>query len=65
MLGTQGLWPGRRWKGLEGAREALSTCRLVRVDPVDVIGRTVPGVSVTPDLILIRVTAVAGEGPQR
>ena len=39
MLGTQGLWPGRRWKGLEGAREALSTCRLVRVDPVDVVGR--------------------------
>ncbi len=42
-----------------------TTDSMRRVVPVDVIGRTVPGVSVTPDLILIRVTAVAGEGPQR
>ena len=34
VLGMQGLWPGRRWKGLEGAREAIMACRLVRVDPV-------------------------------
>ncbi|MDG6941975.1 MAG: winged helix DNA-binding domain-containing protein [Nitrososphaerota archaeon] len=39
VLGLQGLWPGRRWKGLEGAREALSACRRIRVDPLDVVGR--------------------------
>lgn len=39
MLGMQGLWPGRRWKGHEGLREALQQCRIVRVDPLDVVGR--------------------------
>ena len=36
-----------------------------RVVPVDSLGREIVGVSVTPDLVLIRMTAVAGEGPQR
>ena len=39
MLGLQGLWPGRRWEGLEGARIAISVCRRIRVDPLDVAGR--------------------------
>ncbi|MDG6973509.1 MAG: winged helix DNA-binding domain-containing protein [Nitrososphaerota archaeon] len=39
VLGLQGLWPGRRWKGPDGARDALLACRRVRVDPLDVIGR--------------------------
>ena len=39
MLGLQGLWPGRRWKGLEGTRTAMSSCRRIRVDPLDVVGR--------------------------
>lgn len=39
MLGMQGLWPGRRWKGHGGVCEALQHCRLVRVDPLDVVGR--------------------------
>jgi len=39
VLGLQGLWPGRRWKGLEGARAAISACRRIRVDPLDVVGR--------------------------
>ena len=39
MLGMQGLWPGRRWKGYEGLRAALRQCRIVRVDPLEVVGR--------------------------
>jgi len=23
VLGKQGLWPGRRWRGLEGAEQAM------------------------------------------
>ena len=40
VLGSQGLWPGRRWKGIDGARAALSACRRIRVDPLDVVGRS-------------------------
>ena len=39
VLGSQGLWPGRRWKGREGIRVALSQCRRIQIDPLDVIGR--------------------------
>jgi uncharacterized protein len=39
VLGMQGLWPGRRWKGHDGARAALQQCRIIRVDPLDVVGR--------------------------
>lgn len=39
VLGLQGLWPGRRWKGLPGVREALHACRRVQVDPLDVVGQ--------------------------
>jgi uncharacterized protein len=39
VLGMQGLWPGRRWKGVDGARSALQQCRIIRVDPLDVVGR--------------------------
>lgn len=39
VLGMQGLWPGRRWEGLDGTRVALTTCRRIRVDPLDVVGR--------------------------
>ena len=39
VLGLQGLWPGRRWSGLQGMRDALLQCRRVQVDPLDVVGR--------------------------
>jgi uncharacterized protein len=39
VLGLQGLWPGRRWKGLQGVAEALRACRRVQVDPLNVVGR--------------------------
>lgn len=39
VLGMQGLWPGRRWRGREGVRAAIQHCRIIRVDPLDVVGR--------------------------
>jgi uncharacterized protein len=39
ILGLQGLWPGRRWKGPQGIRDAVRECNRVRVDPLDVVGR--------------------------
>ncbi len=39
VLGLQGLWPGRRWKGRGGVRQALAACRGIQVDPLDVVGQ--------------------------
>ena len=39
VLGLQGLWPGRRWSGVPGIRDALAQCCRVQVDPLDVVGR--------------------------
>lgn len=40
ILGSQGLWPGRRWKGRIGVRAAINACRRFQVDPLDVVGRS-------------------------
>jgi uncharacterized protein len=40
VLGLQGLWPGRRWKGRDGLHSAISECRRIRVDPLNVVGRS-------------------------
>lgn len=40
VLGEQGLWPGRRWQGRAGIRSAISTCRGIQVDPLNVVGRS-------------------------
>ncbi len=37
ILGQQGLWPGRRWKGKEGTEQALNDVEAVQVDPVVVL----------------------------
>jgi len=39
LLGRQGLWPGRRWQGLDGTAEALRFCEAVQVDPLCVVAR--------------------------
>jgi uncharacterized protein len=39
VLGRQGLWPGRRWRGAAGTLEALRVCGRVQVDPLNVVGR--------------------------
>ena len=40
VLGKQGLWPGRRWKGKRGTFQALRTCEAVQLDPLNVVGRS-------------------------
>ncbi len=40
ILGKQGLWPGRRWSGLEGAAQALQTVEAVQIDPLTVVARS-------------------------
>ena len=37
VLGKQGLWPGRRWKGKKGTAEAMRACEAVQLDPLNVI----------------------------
>jgi len=40
VLGRQGLWPGRRWSGLDGTAEALRTIEEVQMDPLNVVARS-------------------------
>jgi uncharacterized protein len=40
ILGQQGLWPGRRWRGPEGLRLAVRQIGSVQVDPVSVVGHS-------------------------
>ena len=35
ILGKQGLWPGRRWRGTEGALAAARDMGAVQLDPID------------------------------
>lgn len=39
VLGLQGLWPGRRWKGRPGISACLDALRSVQVDSIDLVGR--------------------------
>lgn len=40
VLGLQGLWPGRRWRGPAGLLAAVAEVGTVQVDPLDVVGRS-------------------------
>ena len=40
ILGKQGLWPGRRWKGKKGVVQAIRACEAVQLDPLNVVGRS-------------------------
>ncbi len=40
ILGRQGLWPGRRWKGKKGVAQAIRTCEAVQLDPLIVVARS-------------------------
>ena len=39
ILGRQGLWPGRRWRGLPGTELAMLGMRQLQLDPLVVIAR--------------------------
>jgi uncharacterized protein YcaQ len=39
ILGKQGLWPGRRWRGLDGTEQAMRAIEHLQLDPLVVIAR--------------------------
>lgn len=39
VMGRQGLWPGRRWRGLEGAGSAMRAMEDLQLDPLVVVAR--------------------------
>lgn len=40
ILGKQGLWPGRRWRGLQGTEQAMRTMAYLQLDPLQIIARS-------------------------
>ncbi len=40
ILGKQGLWPGRRWRGLEGVEQAMRAMEYLQLDPLQIIARS-------------------------
>ena len=40
ILGKQGLWPGRRWHGIEGAEQAMRAIEYLQLDPLQIIARS-------------------------
>ncbi len=40
ILGKQGLWPGRRWRGVKGTEQAMRAIEYLQLDPLQVIARS-------------------------
>jgi uncharacterized protein YcaQ len=40
ILGKQGLWPGRRWRGSAGAEQAMRAMEYLQLDPLQIIARS-------------------------
>lgn len=40
ILGRQGLWPGRRWRGKKGTAEAIRYCEAMQMDPLVMVARS-------------------------
>ncbi|MCA9955730.1 MAG: YcaQ family DNA glycosylase [Anaerolineales bacterium] len=40
ILGKQGLWPGRRWRGLDGTAQAMREIEYLQLDPLQIITRS-------------------------
>ncbi|HEV8191456.1 MAG TPA: crosslink repair DNA glycosylase YcaQ family protein [Ktedonobacterales bacterium] len=40
ILGKQGLWPGRRWRGMEGTEQAMREMEYLQLDPLQIIARS-------------------------
>ncbi|UYN89479.1 MAG: YcaQ family DNA glycosylase [Anaerolineales bacterium] len=40
ILGKQGLWPGRRWKGAAGTEKAMRAMEYLQLDPLQIIARS-------------------------
>lgn len=40
ILGKQGLWPGRRWRGIQGTELAMRAMEYLQLDPLQIIARS-------------------------
>ena len=40
ILGKQGLWPGRRWRGLQGVEQAMQAMEYLQLDPLQIVARS-------------------------
>lgn len=40
ILGKQGLWPGRRWRGIRGADKAMRAMEYLQLDPLQIVARS-------------------------
>lgn len=40
ILGKQGLWPGRRWRGVKGTEKAIRAMEYLQLDPLQIIARS-------------------------
>lgn len=40
VLGKQGLWPGRRWRGVAGTTQAMRDIEYLQLDPLQIIARS-------------------------
>jgi uncharacterized protein YcaQ len=40
ILGKQGLWPGRRWRGVKGTERAMRAMEYLQLDPLQIIARS-------------------------
>src|SRR5205823_1382515 len=40
ILGKQGLWPGRRWRGIEGTEQAMRAMEYLQLDPLHILARS-------------------------
>ncbi|MEZ4669881.1 MAG: crosslink repair DNA glycosylase YcaQ family protein [Anaerolineae bacterium] len=40
ILGKAGLWPGRRWRGIAGAEQAMREMEYLQLDPLQIIARS-------------------------
>jgi hypothetical protein len=40
ILGKQGLWPGRRWRGIKGTEEAMRAMEYLQLDSLQIIARS-------------------------
>src|SRR5512141_2349926 len=40
ILGKQGLWPGRRWRGIRGTEQAMRAMEYLQLDPLQIVARS-------------------------
>jgi uncharacterized protein len=40
ILGKQGVWPGRRWRGIAGTEQAMRAMEYLQLDPLNIVARS-------------------------